>query len=134
MLKNQLSGSFTVEINYRTTKQSFKYLYSDSFRLNKIFEKIIPISIDKSIEHITVTKGNHISFDPENDYFEIDYIEILEDNQNIQKNNSVSFKIEIGLNSCDKDGNLLTPYDSCGNCCVTFEIDNSDEVKSIEIE
>lgn len=102
--------------------------------MKKIFEEIIPISIDKSIENITITKENKILFDIESDYFEIDFIEIIEDNRNLASNNSVDFKIEIGLNSCDKEGNLLTPNDSCGMCCVTFEVDNLDKIKSIEIE
>lgn len=133
-MKNQSSSSFVVEIDYRGTKQNLNYLYSDAVRMKKIFEKIIPISIDKSIEYITVTKENKILFDIESDYFEIDFIEIIEDNRNLKVNNSVDFKIAVGLNSCDENGNLLTPNDSCGICCVTFEIDNLDEIKQIEIE
>lgn len=133
-MKNQSSSSFVVEIDYRGTKQNLNYLYSDAVRMKKIFEKIIPIAIDKSIEYITVTKENRIGFDINNDYFEVDYIEIIEDNRNLKVNNLIDFKIEVGLDSCDENGNLLTPYDACGMCCVTFEIDNLDEIKLIEIE
>jgi len=123
-----------VKIDYRGTKQNLNYLYSDALIMKKIFEEIIPISIDKSIEYIAITKENKILFDMESDYFEIDFIEIIEDNRNLKVNNLIDFKIEVGLNSCDENGNLLTPYDACGMCCVTFEIDNLDKIKSVEIE